>query len=124
MKLANFKIGIMGTVEFDGQTAGMRKPQRFIVYPMQDSGTQITVQSDHRIGRIDVATGRGVMSAHRAQYANFGWLAICLGQKTAIPVQVEPAELETLRRWVKASGGVEVGASFVKSDNTGALAIP
>ncbi len=113
----------MGTVSFLGQFQGMRKPQDFIVYPMQDSGTEIMVQSDHRFGMIDLETGKGVMSANRAQYANSLFLSLCIANRTAIAFTLEGEDLQNLRTWIKSTGGVEVGSSFVKSDNTGALAL-
>lgn len=113
----------MGTVSFDGKFQGMRKPQDFIVYPMQDSGENICIQSDHRFGQIDLATGKGVLSANRAQYANAPWLGLCVINNTAIDVELSVEENQTLRQWIKSTGGVEVGASFVKCDNTGALAL-
>lgn len=113
----------MGTVEFDGQFPGMRKPQDFIVYPMQDSGETITIQSDKRFGRIDLATGNGIVSASRAQYANSIWLAICMRDKTAVSFELPAEDCQTLRQWIKSTGGLLVGSSCVLSDNTGAMAL-
>ncbi len=113
----------MGTVSFDGKCAGMRKPQDFIVYPMQNAGEIIDIQSDHRFGQIDLATGQGVLSANRAQYANAMWLGLSVIQKTAVDVELSTQSLTTFRQWIKSTGGVEVGSSFVKCDNTGALAL-
>ena len=123
IKITNCKRGIMGTVEFDGQFPGMRKSQEFIVYPMQNSGEEISVQSDHRWVQINLATGKGVISANRASYANRPWLLFCVATGTAVAFQLEAEELQTLRQWVKSTGGIEVGSSIVKSDNTGALAL-
>lgn len=47
MKTSNYRRNIMGTVSFDGIAPGMRKPQDFIVCPMQDSGEQISIQMKH-----------------------------------------------------------------------------
>lgn len=120
--ITNCHRNIMGTVSFDGQFPGMRKPQDFIVYPMQDSGEQIDIQSGHRFGEIDLATGAGVISANKSQYANSLWLAMCRADKTAIEFTLSAEDLQTLRQWVKSTGGLEVGSSIVKSDNTGAMA--
>jgi hypothetical protein len=122
-QIRNCKRNIMGTVSFDGKFSGMRNPQDFIVYPMQDSGPNITIQSDHRFGQIDLETGKGVLSANRAQYANAPWLGLCVINRTAIDVELATEDRETLRQWIKSTGGIEVGASFVKCDNTGALAL-
>ncbi len=122
-QIRNCRKNIMGTVSFDGKFSGMRKPQDFIVYPMQDSGEIIDIQSDHRFGQIDLATGKGVLSANRAQYANAPWLGLCVINRTAVDVELATEERETLRQWIKSTGGVAVGASLVISDNTGALAL-
>jgi hypothetical protein len=121
--IRNIRKNIMGTVSFDGQFKGVRRPQDFIVYPMQDSGTRITIQSEHRFGRLDLASGKGVLSANRGQYANDLWLSICLANGTARAIQLEVEELQTLRQWVKSTGGLMVGESLVLSDNTGAIAL-
>jgi hypothetical protein len=123
LQISGCRRNIMGTVTFDGKCAGMRKPQDFIVYPMQDSGPNITIQSDHRFGQIDLDTGKGVLSANRAQYANAPWLGLCVINGTAIDVELATEERETLRQWIKSTGGVLVGRSIVKCDNTGALAL-
>ena len=112
----------MGTVSFDGQCQGMRKPQDFIVYPMQDSGEIIRIQSDHRFGRLDLATGKGVLSANRKQYANGMFLAWCEANGQAVALELAPEDLQTLRGWIKSSAGLLVGGC-VKCDNTGAFAL-
>jgi hypothetical protein len=122
-QIQNCHRNIMGTVSFDGRFQGMRKPQDFIVYPMQDSGEEIAIQSEHRFGKLDLATGRGILSANRQQYANGMWLSLCVARNTAVRIELATEERETLRQWIKSSGGVEVGVSIVKSCNIGALAL-
>lgn len=113
----------MGTVSFDGQFPGMNKPQDFIVYPMQNSTETISIQSDHRFSQIDLATGKGVISANRANYANYVWLQMCVIRKTARTFELSAEELQTLREWVKSTGGLLVGNSIMKCENTGAIAL-
>ena len=121
--IQNCKKNIMGTVSFDGHFEGMRKPQDFIVYPMQDSGECINIQSDTRWGNIDLATGRGLLSAPRAQYANRLWFTLCYAQGRVSKIELSAEDLQTLRGWIKSTGGLLVGSSFVRCDNTGALAL-
>jgi hypothetical protein len=121
--ITNCHRNIMGTVSFDGKFAGMRKAQDFIVYPMQDAGERINIQSEHRWGNIDLATGRGLLSAHRAQYANAVWFTLCYARCEVVKIELAPEDLQTLRQWVKSTGGLEVGSSIVLSDNTGAMAL-
>lgn len=122
-QVTNCHKNIMGTVSFDGQFPGMNKPQDFIVYPMQDSGEKIRIQSDHRFGLVNLSTGAGVISANRAQYANGMWLQLCQIRGTAKNFTLSVEDVQTLRQWVKSTGGLLVGESFVKSDNTGAIAL-
>lgn len=114
---------IMGTVSFDGKFGSMRKAEDFIVYPMHDSGTEIRIQSSHRFGRIDLDTGKGIISARRAQYANAVWLQLCQIHGKAEAIKLAEEDRQTLRQWIKSTGGLLVGSSFVKTENTGALAL-
>lgn len=116
--IRNIHKNIMGTCSFDGQFNKMRKPQDFIVYPMQDSGQRIKVQSDTRIGIIDLFNGLVTMSQPHSSGAYFIHL-----QEKPVFSMLAKEDCETLRGWIRSTGGVEVGASLVKSDNTGAIAI-
>lgn len=116
--ITNCHKNIMGTVSFDGKFAGMRKAQDFIVYPMQDSGEVITIQSDTRIGQIDLATGALVLSAPRSGGCGFIHLQVGPRQRETLPQE----EIQTLRQCVKSTGGLLVGGC-VKSENTGAMAL-
>lgn len=60
--ITNIRRNIMGTTSFDGKFPGMRKAQDFIVYPMKDSAESAMIQSDTRIGRINLQTGEILMS--------------------------------------------------------------
>ena len=53
----NFTKNCMGTISFDAKFKGMRKPQSFIVYPMKAEETKIKIQSDKKIGTIDITSG-------------------------------------------------------------------
>lgn len=113
----------MGTTSFDGAFPGMRKAQDFIIYPLDKAGTEISIQSEHRYGKLDLDTGKGVLSANKAQYANSVWLALCMCNGTAKVFQLTPEDLQALRKQINSTGGDLVGKSFVKSCNIGALAI-
>lgn len=121
--ISNCKKNSMGTVSFDGQFPGMRKPQDFIVYPMQDSGSIITIQSDTRIGQMDLDTGKLLLCGPWPSGAYFVHLQV--PQKRS--VHMLPVEdVQTLRGWIKSTGGPLVGgnnALAVNCDNTGALAL-
>lgn len=109
----------MGTVSFSGKFTGMRKPQEFIVYPMQDSGETITIQSNTRIGQIDLSTGALSLSAPHSSGAYFLHL-----QTDKLTHETLPAEeVQTLRQWIKSTGGLLVGSSIVQSENIGAIGL-
>jgi len=74
--ISNFSKNCMGTISFDGKFNGMRKAQDFIVYPMKDETAYAKIQSDTRIGTINLATGvvmlskphsNGAYSVHMAE---------------------------------------------------------
>lgn len=109
----------MGTVSFDGKFTGMRKAQDFIVYPMQDSGTIIKIQSDTRIGQIDLFNGLVTMSQPHAG----GAYNVHLAMDKPVFSMISKEDCMTIRGWIKSTGGIEVGSSIVKSDNTGAIAL-
>lgn len=62
--ISKIKSNIMGTTSFDMQLKGMRKEQDFIVYPVQKDQKDkvILIQSDKRIGKINLETGKGIIS--------------------------------------------------------------
>ena len=62
--LGNIHKNILGTTSFELRIEGMRKNQDFIVYPIQSNNNRqtIQIQSDTRIGIIDMTTGKGKMS--------------------------------------------------------------
>lgn len=66
--ISNIRRNRMGTTSFDGKFPGMRKAQDFIVYPMHSGSgaTKAKIQSDTRIGSVDMASGAVLMSPPRA----------------------------------------------------------
>lgn len=63
-KIKNIHKNIMGTLSFNGKFEGMRKEQEFIVYPIKkdDDAEKIKIQSDKRIGYIDLKNGDVILS--------------------------------------------------------------
>ena len=64
VKIMQLAKDTMGTVFFLGKFNGMRKAQDFIVYPLSNgtSTAAITIQSDTRIGYIDLRSGDVLLS--------------------------------------------------------------
>lgn len=114
----------MGTVSFEHKFQGMRKPQDFIVYPIhagQFDGT-VMIQSDTRIGTVNVETGETIMAGPVASGA-YGVHLSTLGKKIA-PMSGE--DLTILKAAIfstahGAAGKAENGA--VQTDNSGALEV-
>ena len=122
--ITNCHKNIMGTLSFDALFPSMRKASDFIVYPMHDSGTQIRIQSDNRFGQLDLETGAAILSANSgSRHAGGAWLTACVIRGTAQRFTLAEEDRATLRKWVKSTGGILVGNSVVKTDNTGALAL-
>jgi len=119
--LNNIHRNIMGTISFDAKFEGMRKPQDFIVYPMQagDDATRIKVQSDTRYGIISLADGKVFMSPAVANGANAAHLA---QGKHLAPISAE--ELLLLKSHIMASASGKAGTNgIVYCDNSKALEV-
>ena len=116
--LKNIHRNIMGTISFDLQIKGMRKPQDFIVYPMQkgSDSKEITIQSGTRIGRLNVENGTGLMSDSKPSGAYFHHLQF--GKQN--PFTLSPLDIQELRMKIFTTGGASVGGHIL-SDNSEAL---
>jgi hypothetical protein len=117
--ITNLKRNCMGTVSFDGKFAGMRKAQDFIVYPMHETQAMVKVQSDTRIGMIDMTTGQVLMSPARPGGAYNAHLAF------AVPVDnLSGEELLLLKTHIAASAHGMAGTNgIVYTDNSGAMEV-
>ena len=117
-QLSNIHSNIMGTISFDLKIKGMRKPQDFIVYPIAagESNKSIKIQSDTRIGKIDLIGGVGVMSQSHAGGA-YG-VHLAMDKKTVF--KLSDADLGTLKARISGTAGDRVGSMGISSDNSGA----
>jgi hypothetical protein len=119
--ITNYKKNNMGTIDFDGQFGTMKKPQDFIVYPMQGAGVVIHIQSKNRFGAIDLDTGKGVISAPK-ESASTVWLQMCQIRHTAVGINLDETTRLALREAVKSTGSLlPVGNSVVQVENPGAV---
>jgi hypothetical protein len=118
--ITNFRRNCMGTVSFDGKFDGMRKPQDFIVYPFH-AGNQTTaakIQSDTRIGLVNLESGEVMISPSRAGGSYGVHLAL------AKPAGTLSAEnLLMFKAAIYATAGGKVGTHHVVTDNSGALEV-
>lgn len=117
----NIRKNIMGTLSFDGKFAGMRKAQDFIVYPVKsgDDRQQITIQSDSRIGQIELSTGNVRLSQPRKGGAYFVHM---MGAAWAGKLNAE--QLFSLKAQLFATASGKAGSNgIVYTDNSGAVEI-
>lgn len=121
--LANIRKNRMGTVSFDATFPGQRKAQDFIVYPLHAGNPtdRILVQSDKRIGHIDLATGAVALSPSRAggSYATHLHLAAPVGSLSA-------EEIFLLKAQIFATAHGDAGRSInrvIGTDNSAAIEI-
>lgn len=112
------KRNIMGTTDIEMRISGMRKAQDFIVYPIgaDDAGNVITIQSETRIGQINLVKGVGVMSQSHSNGAYF----MHLQMDKLTPFTISESDLENIKSHIFKTAGANVGSSVVKSDNSGA----
>jgi hypothetical protein len=117
--ISNIHRNIMGTISFDAKFDGMRKAQDFIVYPMKENATEAVIQSDTRIGRVDLASGVVVLSKPRKGGAGFAQLM--LGY---VPGgQLSQDDLNNLKASIRDTAGARVGTHGVVSDNSAAATV-
>jgi len=112
---------IMGTTDIEMKITGMRKHQDFIVYPIgkDDAGSVITIQSNTRIGQINLVKGVGVMSQSHSSGAYF----IHLQMDKLTSFTLTEKDLTDLKLFINKTSSVNAGNSIVKSDNSGASRI-
>jgi len=115
------KRNIMGTTDIEMKISGMRKAQDFIVYPIgkDDAGSVITIQSETRIGKIDLTSGKGVMSQSHSNGAYF----VHFQMDTLTPFTVSESDLENIKAQIFKTAGANVGTRGIVSDNSGASGI-
>lgn len=113
--IENFSKNCMGTVSFDAKFPGMRKPQDFIVYPIQsgEAPAQIKIQSDKRAGFISLVSG--AVTLYPGQY-----FVGAIKQVGVLPA----ADLLILKGNVMASANGMAGTNgAVYCDNGGAIEV-
>lgn len=117
--ITNMHRNIMGTLSFDAKFPGMRKSQSFIVYPMKECEYLATIQSDSRIGTIDIVSGAVVLSPSIKGGAYFPHLAF------ARPAWSLDAEtLLMLKAQIMDTASGKAGSNgIVFTDNSGALEV-
>lgn len=118
--ITNMHTNCMGTLSFDGKFMGMRKAQDFIVYPMHGESDTIKIQSDTRMGQIDLATGDVIMNKPHASGAYFLHLSL----EGKVIDKLDPETLFTLKAHIMGTASGKAGTNgIVYTDNSGALEV-
>jgi hypothetical protein len=112
--IGGFKINIMGTLSFNLKLPNMRKAQDFTVYPASEKSEIIMIQSDTRIGKVNMSDGKLYMSKSHIN----GAYAIHLSTDTLDTFTLTAEQLETLKSELAKTAGSKVGKSVVYSDNS------
>jgi len=118
--ITNIHRNRMGTISFDGKFQGMRKAQDFIVYPMHEGNEAKTarVQSDTRIGLIDLASGLVRMSPS----IKSGAYNVHLSTAAMLAEKVNAEDLFILKAQIFDSASAKAGTNgIVHTDNSAAL---
>ena len=120
-EILGLKRNFMGTTDVEMKISGMRKPQRFSVYPIgkDDSDKIITIQSETRIGKIDLSSGRGLMSQSHSNGAYF----VHFQMDKLTPFTISESDLEELKMHIFKTAGDNVGSRGIVSDNSGASSV-
>lgn len=126
-QIKNIRKNCMGTTDFEMQIQGMRKPQEFIVYPMQkdSASTEISIQSDNRFGVIDLTTGKGKMSKPHGTHAGFFEFALDKARDLLTDFELTQLDLQTLKMFIFTTQGAKVGNNplHVYCDNSKAAEV-
>lgn len=121
MKIISTRKNIMGTLSIEAKFNGMRKAQEFIVYPVRadEAPDDIKIQSDTRIGRIDLNTGVVTMSPPRSG----GSYNVHLMFATAIDT-LDREELAGLKfRLIQTASPMAGDNGVMYTDNSGVEAV-
>lgn len=113
VEFGKFRKNIMGTLSFEMKLPNMRKAQDFIVYPVNEKTDYIMIQSDTRFGKIEMTTGRGLMSQSHAN----GAYAVHLHIDKLVKFELTESQLEKLKEEIAKTAGRNVGSAGVVSDN-------
>tara|TARA_Y100001972_G_scaffold42156_2_gene52007 strand:+ start:1526 stop:2932 length:1407 start_codon:yes stop_codon:yes gene_type:complete len=125
-EISRIRRNIMGTTSFDLKGGKMRKPQDFIIYPKPKNDTYppyiFQIQSDTRIGLIDMRNGRIIATPPQQNGAYGIHLAFYLNNKGMQSLgTLEESDYKALFDAIGASSqDWETEPSIIKSDNTGA----
>jgi len=119
--LQGIQKNIMGTISIDLKIKGMRKAQDFIFYPINKDTKSLIIQSDTRIGKINL-DGVGAMSKPHQSGAYFHHLNI----DVLTPFSFDKSDWQQIVEYIGLTDSKEAGKEengVIQSDNSGAKSI-
>jgi len=122
-EISDIKPSMLGTTVFNMKAGRMRKPQKFVIYPIKenDNAKKIKVQSDSYIGIIDLKEGKGVISGPHS-HPGFMQLQTDIDNNDNQKIELKNIDNQSLKMQVFTSADKEAGqTSAVKTDNSGAI---
>jgi hypothetical protein len=85
----------MSFTNVKGKMGNMRKEADWVVYPQSNPGSRtVTIQCDKRIAKVDLTTGKAILSSGKGGHQGFIMLDPLMG---ATLVECSPEILEQLR---------------------------
>lgn len=111
----------MGTLSIDMKLKGMRKAQEFTLYPINKDTTELMIQSDTRIAKINL-DGKGLVSKSHSN----GAYGIHLAIDVLTPFEFSQKDWQQIVEYIGLTESNEAGKKenrFIFSDNSGAKSI-
>jgi hypothetical protein len=118
VQLIGVRKNELGTASIDMKLKGMRKAQEFDVYPIKTGDREVTIQSETRIGRLDLTTGKGYMSKSHPSGAYF----VHLTMDKLEPFEFSSSDFSKVKKGIKGSSA-KGSSGVIYFDNTGAKSI-
>jgi hypothetical protein len=116
-EVVNISKNVMGTLSIDMKIKGMRKSQKFVVYPITKDSKNLVIQSKTRIAKVDL-NGKGLCSKSHQSGAYFVHLQI----DKLTPFEFKPSDWRQIVEYIGLTEGDSVGGVVV-TDNSGAKSI-
>jgi hypothetical protein len=92
----------MGIQSVTGKMGNMRKAQSWVIYPRNNSDQrEVTIQCDNRIARVNLDTGKAILSDGKGGHQGFMKLQPMLG---AVEVDCPQDMLDQLKAKFEAAG--------------------
>ena len=106
--VSEIKKGRFSECEFNAMFAGMRKAQNFVVYPVNKGDSTIVIQSDSRIGEVNLESGVCRISNNISGGAHF--LNLPMVEENALFSKEDLESIKKLLNLDSGNGSYTLGA--------------